>query len=104
MWLEIVIIGLHSFHLVKKDIVREHVRFGPFFYNTFMSQMAKISSLVEEKVAKRLPDRFELVLNGWSNVVTHYVGIVAPFPSEWKDEGTGYELVLLAPYVLDNMT
>ena len=63
--------------------------------------MRLLTERVEEKVRRKLPEKFALVFDGWTTTDYHYVAVFSVFPAE---NNVGYKAVLLAfsPFVDDS--
>lgn len=81
-WLEFVIMTLQPFSLVENVIFRKYFRQESISVNTFYTHMEMFMVHVEGKSAVTLPERFDIVFDGWSTYGTHYVGIFESFPGE----------------------
>lgn len=62
--MELVIMGLQLFSFLKDPIISEHVRVDSICANTFKKYMIQVVKIVEDKIVKRLPKKFSLVLDG----------------------------------------
>ena len=98
-WLEIVVVNLLPFQIVKNEYFRKHVNCNHISVNTLKKYMTKLTNAVELKISASLPDKFALVFDGWSSKDTHYVSIFATYPSFCS---SGYEKVLLGFSPLDD--
>ena len=53
--------------------------------------MHLVSDRVEKEIAKELPDIFALIVDGWTEASSHFVGVMASYPGKHE----GYETALL---------
>ena len=58
---------------------RENIRHGPISLSTFMRYLPRITTLVETKISRELPNKFSLVFDGWSSYATHFISIFASY-------------------------
>lgn len=80
-WYDLIINALLPFNTVEKEPVRRNFKHKPMSVDTFMEHLPTLTQRVEKKIQAILPDKFALVLDGWSDGATHYVGVFASFPS-----------------------
>ena len=65
----------------------------------FMKYLACLTKVVKKKVARMLPKRYAIALDGWSVGDTHFVAVFATFPA---DTAVGYGKVLLGLLPMEN--
>ena len=92
-WMDFVVNALQPFAIVENEVFARHVRYDTISRNTLAKYMSLITERVEEKVRRKLPDKFALVFDGWTTTDYHYVAVFATFPVE---NNIGYEAVFLA--------
>ena len=93
-WIEWICTDLLPFTFVEKEMSRKYSNLDNISYKTLMKYMHKLTKHVEAEIKKTLPDKFALVMDGWTATNSSYfVAIFAAFPS--KDVEIGYETVLL---------
>ena len=73
--------GLLPFSIVANTVYRQHVRYESISRPTLSKYISSITSLVEKKVTDMLPEKFALVILGWSESKTHYVSTFSSFSS-----------------------
>ena len=81
-WYDLIINALLPFNTVEKEPVRRNVNHKPISVETFMEYLPTLTRRVEKQIEAILPQKFALVLDGWSNGATYYVGVFASFPSD----------------------
>lgn len=93
-WYDFIINALLPFSFVQKPIIRDHVKYMPMALSTFMRYLPRLTQVVEEKVAaRRLPQQFAIVLDGWTSGSTQFLAVFASFVADLKE---GYETRLIA--------
>ena len=98
-WLEMVILTLQPFSFCENKVIGRHTKAPCIDVDTLMAYMDDLTTVVEKKLAKMIPDSFALVFDGWTHVSTHYLSIFATWGS---NEETGYEVALLGLSPLEN--
>lgn len=88
-----------SFSHVEKMKIKEHFMHDPMTLSTFMGYTQKLIAHVKQKVATSLPDKFALVLDGWSSSSAQFVAVFASFPST---NVQGYSVRLLAFFLVED--
>ena len=78
-WLDIVITALLPFSIVESKTLRENVKHDPISLSTFMLYLPRLTESVERKLTKRLPNRIELIFDGWTSGSSHYVAFLHLF-------------------------
>lgn len=91
-WLELIILSLLPFSILNSDVLKRHIKYKPMTYHTFIKYMSRLTATVEKKIAKLLPNKFALVIDGWSSSGTHYLAVFATFASSNSKE---YSSILL---------
>lgn len=66
-WLDVVIMCLFQFAIVKNETLRKHFAHGSLSVSTLRKYMHRLSRYVEVTVASALPDKFALIFDGWSS-------------------------------------
>ena len=74
--------GLLTFQTVENRVFRESMRYKSVSLSTFMMYLPRLTELVEQKLAKMLPDKISLVLDGCSSYSNHYTAIYATYPTQ----------------------
>ena len=65
-WIDLVVNALQPFYSVENKVFQRVVRFESITYKTLSKYMSLLTQSVESKIARGLPDRFALVLDGWT--------------------------------------
>ena len=100
-WLDIVINTLQPFSICESETISVHTKYPHISVETLMSYMKDLTLIVEAKIASTIPETFAIILDGWSYVSTHYLGVLASWPSDCDG---GYDIALLALSPLDDET
>ena len=91
-WIDFIVNALLPFSFVEKPIIRDHVKYKPTSLSTFMRYLSLLTEVVEQKIARLLPEKIALVFDGWTSGTSHYLAVFASFPAPNK---RGYEMRLL---------
>ena len=81
-FLDLVLNGLHPFYVTENHVFRGSIRFPPLRYRTLMKFMHMLTRHVEAKITRRLPEKFAVVFDGWSENQTYFAGIFATVPDD----------------------
>lgn len=92
-WIQCVVVNLQPFWFVEKYVFRRHFKENSISKNFLSLYLGFLTVKVEGKTADLFPNRFAIVLDGWSCDSTHYVGVFATFSLSLL---IGYEKVSLA--------
>lgn len=98
-WLQYTIHNLRPFNSCENLDVFRHIKHETISQKTLLKYVENLTELVEKKLSQLLPEKFALMLDGWSTTNTHYIGIMAIFRSE---NTNGYSSVLLGLSPLEN--
>jgi hypothetical protein len=93
-WLEWICLGMKPFSFLTDPLTRKYSNLNSISINTFKKYMDSVVHHVEEEISAFLPDKFALILDGWtSKCTTHYLAVFASFES---NNSLGFSTVLLA--------
>ena len=92
-WTNWICCTLKPFSFVEDKLNREYTNLVPISVNALKKYMELLTKRVESKVKENLPDKFALVIDGWSQSSLHYVAVFASYGSSTL---TGYSTVLLS--------
>lgn len=98
-WFQYTIHNLRPFNSCENLDVFRHIKHETISQKTLLKYVENLTELVEKKLSQLLPEKFALILDGWSTTNTHYIGIMAIFRSE---NTNGYSSVLLGLSPLEN--
>jgi hypothetical protein len=98
-WLEWGIMGGQPFNFVDDCYVRRNTKREPISRNTLIKYIEKLGVIVEEKLAKILPDQFGLIIDGWSCNGEPFIAIFAT----WTDDTGCAKTYLLCCGVQDEL-
>ena len=91
-WLHYIIMRLLPFSEVNNKYSKEFSKFGPISKMTLMKYMKELTTIVEVKISKELPDQFSCVFDGWTSGSEHYVALLFAYPDD--KSSTGYRTIL----------
>ncbi|OWZ08808.1 hypothetical protein PHMEG_00018592 [Phytophthora megakarya] len=66
--------------------------------NTLRANMEAVTKAVEKRIGEEMPDKFGMLLDGWSHGTKHYLGVFAGYDTPPDPQ---YPLLSLAPIVVD---
>ncbi|KAI3657095.1 hypothetical protein MP638_005789 [Amoeboaphelidium occidentale] len=78
-WIEWILMCNLAFSFVSNQYTRKYCNLLPICVNTLKKYMTKLLVKVEEIIADELPDKFGVVLDGWTESGTHYMAVFATF-------------------------
>ncbi|ETO68385.1 hypothetical protein F444_14763 [Phytophthora nicotianae P1976] len=81
------------------ESTRRYTKLPPVCRNTLRANMESVTKAGEKKIADEMPDKFGLLLDGWSHGTEHYLGVFACYETP---SGPQYPLLSLAPIVVDS--
>lgn len=93
-WMEWVCMGLKPFNFVEDPLTRKFTSLKPICVKTFKKNMSLLVKEVEAHISKHLPDKFALVIDGWSKSSTHFLAIFAAYTD---DDGVATALLAFSP-------
>ena len=78
-WLELVIFEDLPLSFVDHPMVRKHCKMASISSKWLRKIFLRVGYLVTQKIAKRLPKSFSLMIDGWTapHCLDHYVGVIA---------------------------
>ena len=81
-WLDWIVMDSLPFVTVQKYQTRKFWKLNDLDRKTLVKYIEKLTVLVEETVAQELPEKFGLIIDGWtdSGTSTHYLAIFACYP------------------------
>jgi len=90
-WLHWIIRDNLPFTFCESAQTRKNSILKPISRNTLSKYLFEITKEVELKVKELLPERFGIVMDGWTEGTTHYFGVFAVF----SDKDNGQVMILL---------
>lgn len=84
-WMEDVIMNNLPFSYITVPSIRKHSALEPISLTTFYKAMNLTVKHVEKTIAKMLPPKFGIMLDGWSHGTTHYLGVYAVISYEFNE-------------------
>ena len=93
-WIDWVCMGLKPFNFIEDSPTRKYTNLGKLPRNTFLKYMDALTKEIEKSISTKLPDKFAVIIDGWSKGSTHFVGVFATFPS--LTDNNGYSTALLS--------
>ncbi|KUF78770.1 Pre-mRNA-splicing factor 38A [Phytophthora nicotianae] len=76
-WLEWVISANLPLSFVEMESTRRYTKLPPVCRNTLRANMEGVTKAVEIKIGNEMPDKFGLLLDGWTHGTEHYLGVFA---------------------------
>ncbi|RLN97235.1 hypothetical protein BBJ28_00007146 [Nothophytophthora sp. Chile5] len=89
-WIEWLIMRGMPLSEVENPLTRSICRLDTVCSNSMKLYITNLVPLVEQVIRKKLPVFFGIMLDGWTDVFTHYIGIIATF----MEDGKYYEILL----------
>jgi hypothetical protein len=65
------------FSFITKPLLLQYSKLKEISLNTFISYLNETAVQVTETISKKLPEKFGIIIDGWSHLTTHYVAIYA---------------------------
>ncbi|KUF88082.1 hypothetical protein AM587_10004846 [Phytophthora nicotianae] len=62
---------------VRQKASNRYTKLPPVCRNTLRANMESVTKAGEKKIADEMPDKFGLLLDGWSHGTEHYLGVFA---------------------------
>lgn len=79
-WLDWVVMDNHPFNFVEKKRVRKNVILTPICTSTLLKYLRLVTKAVEDVVKLKLPDKFGLIIDGWTENSVHFCVLFACVP------------------------
>lgn len=76
------LLSLQPFAFVENNMFWRHFKYDSISQNKFLSYVKKMTTHFENKIQEAFPDPYPVLSGGWTTNNTHYVGVIATFPSE----------------------
>jgi hypothetical protein len=95
-WMRFIVGKGAPFSWVEDSIVRSSFSVKGVSVETFLKHMEAVTRLVEQEVTEQLPDRFGILLDGWSHLAQHFFAFIACFHDP-KTKGKKEFLLAFAP-------
>ena len=70
---------LRPFSFVESDYVKKNVKLEAISKKTLQKYMQLLIAKKEQEIIKAMPEKFSLLVNGWTYGSTHYLGVRALF-------------------------
>ncbi|KAH9141556.1 hypothetical protein AeRB84_014268, partial [Aphanomyces euteiches] len=80
-WLTWIVEDNLPFSFVEKPHTRSNVKLSPICRTTLTKYLQLVTTHVEKKIANILPDRFGIVIDGWTESSYHFLAVFASFPN-----------------------
>jgi hypothetical protein len=81
-WLRWIIMDNLPFTFVEKPLTRKNSKLENVAVDSLMKHLKSLTEEVERKVASLLPNKFGLVLDGWSEGTKHFIALFACAPTQ----------------------
>ncbi|KAG6580120.1 uncharacterized protein IUM83_15740 [Phytophthora cinnamomi] len=89
-WIEWVVMRDMPLSEVDNVLTRSMYQLDPICSNTLMLYITHLVPLVENQIVNKLPFFFGIMFDGWTDVITHYIAVIATF----MENGVYYEVLL----------
>ncbi|KUG02223.1 hypothetical protein AM587_10000365 [Phytophthora nicotianae] len=76
-WLDWIIKSNLPLHFCENQAARRYSNLDPICVETLISAMESLTRIVERCIAAELPERFGLILDGWSHASEHFLAVFA---------------------------
>ena len=76
-WLDWICTEMKPFSFIQSALTQQYSRLTPIALNTFMKYMNLVTKKVERKISDELPEKFALVIDGWTKNSNHFLAIFA---------------------------
>jgi hypothetical protein len=94
-WLEWIVMSNLPFQFVEDPLTRKNTKLESITDETVKKYLVLVTESVEKRIADDLPEKFGIVIDGWSDGTTHYIAVFASY-LDAKGEGQ-YPLLSIAP-------
>jgi len=94
-WLEWIVMSNLPFQFVEDPLTRKNTNLESITDETVKKYLVLVTQSVEKRIADDLPEKFGIVIDGWSDGTTHYIAVFASY-SDANGEGQ-YPLLSIAP-------
>jgi hypothetical protein len=64
---------------IDNEIIQDMLNVSPYSARLFKIYILSLTPLVEKAIAEQLPDKFELVCDGWTTGIVHYTALFASY-------------------------
>ena len=81
-WIDWIIIEAREFSFPDSDMVKKYTNLDPVTGKTLQEYMSKLEPELENSVASSLPTKFGLIIDGWTDGSTQYLGVFAVYEHE----------------------
>jgi hypothetical protein len=78
-WLEWIVMENLPFSFIERDLTRKNTKLDALCVDSLSKYMRLLNDQVEEKIAKSLPEKFGIIIDGWSEGSTHYIALFAEY-------------------------
>ena len=65
-WLELIVMCNLPFSFVENQYIRKGMKYSDISVDTLMKYIRKLTAAVEEEKSNHLPEKFGLIVDGWS--------------------------------------
>ena len=76
-WLEWIVMSNLPFVFVESALTRKYSKMEPLSRNSLMKYLRLLTAEVEKMVLNELPEKFGIVIDGWSEGNRHYIAVFA---------------------------
>jgi hypothetical protein len=78
-WVEWVVMLNQPLSIVDNPLTREGMRYKPVTSKLLRKNILALGKEVQASIKKKLPNKFSIVFDGWSEGTVHYIGVSAAY-------------------------
>jgi len=86
-WIEWIVMKNLPISMVDDPLTREAVRYKPLGSKSLRKYILSVCNVMKESVKCKLPNKFAIVFDGWSEGTTHYIGVSASYVTSMTQHG-----------------
>jgi hypothetical protein len=78
-WLEWIVMDQLPFSFIERDLTRKYTNLNTLSVDSLSKYLRLLNDQVEEMIAQSLPEKFGIIIDGWTEGSTHYIAIFADY-------------------------
>jgi hypothetical protein len=78
-WIEWLVMKNLPLSIVDCPLTRSAVRFKPVTSKLLRKHILSLCSIMKDDVKKKIPNRFAIIFDGWTEGTAHYIGVSASY-------------------------
>jgi hypothetical protein len=102
-WIEWVVMKNQPLSMVDCPLTREGMQYKAVTSKSLRKNMLALCQEMKESVKSKLPDKFALVFDGWTEGTEHFIGITASYVSKGVDQVVTHTLLSMRPLLADDI-